>query len=268
MTLFGGAMVGALLLISAVAAILYLKRTTPVEAFWSPFLQASDGPVMVLGDHGVPLSDLGLVAQAFAASADDGTVHSTDTNAPREMLSVGDGLAFARVSNMLGAHAISFDAQTEAQTSLDTLRERPAVIVGAFNNPWALHASSMLRFRFRRVFRPDGSQVVSIIDSKAAKGNSWPIVWSQPLVSKTHDYAIVARYFDPETEKPVVLISGLGENGTVAAGEFVTQDHYLRQLDAFAPQRLWAKRNLEAVIETPVVDGLSGAPHLVAAYFW
>ena len=259
-----------LLLTAAGTLLLFLRGRSDslTQRFWAPVTQAGAAPLFVLGDHPVPLSDLGHVAQAFATPMAEQTGKALSTMPPLAMLPVGDALAFARVTAMLGARSTPFEAQSEMRTSLDDLRARPAVLFGAFNNQWSMRAVRGLRFRLEREFRPDGSQVVSIVDTGSKTGRHWAIVWSQPLGNKTHDYAIVARFFDPENEKEVVLIGGLGENGTVAAGEFVTKDRYLRQLDGFAPAGGWAHRNLEAVLETPVVNGLSGPPHVEAAYFW
>ena len=257
-----------LLLLAAAAGVLLVQRVSArslTRQFWSPLTQAGGVPLFVLGDHLVPLSDLGRVAQAFAAPMAEQAENPRQPMPPLAMLPVGDALAFARVTAMLG---VPFNAESETRTSLDNLRARPAVLFGAFNNQWSLHATRGLRFRFDREFRPDGSQVVSIVDSASPTGRRWAIVWSQPLESKMHDYALVARFFDPENEKEVVVIAGLGENGTVAASEFVTNSRYLKQLDSYAPRGGWAHRNLEAVIETPVVNGLSGPPHLEAACFW
>jgi hypothetical protein len=41
------------------------------------------------------------------------------------------------------------------------------------------------------------------------------------LVGETTDYAIVARFRDPNAEGPVMVIAGGGPYGTEAASEFV-----------------------------------------------
>ncbi len=251
-----------------VAAMQVEKAQVSTRRFWAPLGQSQNSLLLVLGDHLVPLSALGRVAQAFAEPMDDQTGGAAEAMPPLALLPIGDAQAFARVAAVLGAQGIAFNAQSETSTSLEDLRSRPAVLFGAFNNQWSIHATHNLRFRFERDYRPDGSQVVSIVDTASAARRKWSIVWSQPLANKTNDYAIVARFFDPENEKEVVLIAGLGENGTVAAGEFVTNKHYLAQLDKVAPFGGWSHRNLEAVIATPVVNGLSGPPHVEAVSFW
>ena len=263
-----------LLLVAAVALVAMQreKTHTAVHEFWAPLAQPGGSLLLVIGDHLVPFTSVGHLAQEFAEPLDPEPGTPSRTLPPLALLPIGDALAIARVTAVLGSEGIRFDAQGESRTSLNDLRSHPAVLFGAFNNQWSQHATRNLRFRFKRDYGPDGSQIVSIVDT--AQGNAsgakrrWGITWSQPLAAKTEDYALIARFFDPENEKEVVVIAGLGENGTVAAGEFVTKSRYLAQLDALAPSGKWAQRNLEAVIATPVVNGVSGSPHVEAAYFW
>lgn len=83
----------------------------------------------------------------------------------------------------------------------------------------------------------------------------------------TQDYAIVSRYSDPTTGQPVVIAAGLGENGTIAAGEFLTDARELADATRQAP-RNWQSQNVEFVIATQVIEGKSACPRLVAAYYW
>jgi hypothetical protein len=263
-----------LLLIAALTLVTMQreKTHTAVHEFWAPLAQPGGSLLLVIGDHLVPFTSVGHLAQEFAEPLDPETGTPSRTLPPLALLPIGDALAIARVTAVLGSEGIHFDAKGESRTSLNDLRSHPAVLFGAFNNQWSQHATRNLRFRFARDYGPDGSQIVSIVDTAAGTASAakrkWAITWSQPLAAKTEDYALIARFFDPENEKEVVVIAGLGENGTVAAGEFVTKSRYLVQLDALTPSGRWARRNLEAVIATPVVNGVSGPPHVEAAYFW
>jgi hypothetical protein len=64
-----------------------------------------------------------------------------------------------------------------------------------------------------------------------------------------------------------VIVAGIGSWGTLAAGEFVSRQEYLKELEPFAPKR-WEQKNVQVVISTDVIRGSSGPPNLVAAYFW
>jgi hypothetical protein len=90
---------------------------------------------------------------------------------------------------------------------------------------------------------------------------------SPPYSKLGEDYAIVARYLDQTTGQLVVVAAGIGGNGTISAGEFLTDRKFLAQLVEHAPKD-WARKNVEAVIATQVIDGKSGPPRVVAVHFW
>jgi hypothetical protein len=267
--MFGITLLAAVALLCGVGGFFYYGRSSAglTSLFWAPLAATPSGPLFVLGEHPVPIADMGSMSQEFSAPLLEEGGNPAPTLPPLSMMPMGDVLSVARVTSVLGGEGVSFDLQSSAHTSLGDLRGRPAVLFGAFDNPWTRQAAGHLRFRFQRMYRPDGSQVVAIVDT-GAPGRSWSIVWSQPLFVKHKDYALVARFFDAESQQQTVIIAGLGENGTVAAGQFVTENRYLKQLNAFAPPGGWAHKDLEAVIETPVVEGLSGPPQVVAATFW
>jgi hypothetical protein len=258
-----------IVLLGGLGGFLYYGRSAAAltNIFWSPLCTTTAGPLFVLGEHPVPIGDMGSMSQEFSAPLLEEGGKPAAALPPLSMMPMGDVLSVARVTAILGKQGVGFALQSAAHTSLGDLGARPAVLFGAFDNPWTQQAASHLRFRFRHIYRPDGSQVVAIVDS-GSSGKSWSIVWSQPLFVKHEDYALVARFFDAESQQQTVIIAGLGENGTVAAGQFVTDNRNLLQLNAFAPPGGWAHKDLEAVIETPVVDGLSGPPKVVAAHFW
>jgi hypothetical protein len=65
----------------------------------------------------------------------------------------------------------------------------------------------------------------------------------------------------------VVVVAGMGKNGTLAAGEFVTNSRYLEMLASRAPKG-WEHKNLQVVISTEVVNDNTGPPQILASYFW
>jgi hypothetical protein len=88
-----------------------------------------------------------------------------------------------------------------------------------------------------------------------------------PYLKLTEDFALVSRALDPVTERMVVLAGGLTGYGTVAAGEFLSNPAYMETIAADAPGR-WARKNVEVLISTRVIDGKSGPPKAVIAHFW
>jgi hypothetical protein len=133
-------------------------------------------------------------------------------------------------------------------------------MVGAFNNKWTMQITSSLRFAFilqdgRYLIREqtDGSRVW--IEHRGSAGEV------------LDDTAIVARLLDSKTGQFTVIVAGIGERGTQAAGEFVSNPEFLEQGLRSLPAG-WQTKNLEIVLQTTVTDTIPGPPRVVAAYSW
>jgi hypothetical protein len=81
------------------------------------------------------------------------------------------------------------------------------------------------------------------------------------------DYAIVARIHDNVTGQPVIILAGILGEGTEAASEVVSNPVYLEAMLRKAPKN-WEQLNLEAVIETNVIEGQPGPPNVLAVETW
>src|SRR5215469_4402511 len=97
--------------------------------------------------------------------------------------------------------------------------------------PWNLSGDSGARASV--LHRPQHAelQLRSAGPAESGEGSvlgaaSWP-----------EEYAIVRRIFDAPTEKTVVSIAGMTFNGTTAAGEFLTNEKYMREALGNAPAK-------------------------------
>ena len=77
----------------------------------------------------------------------------------------------------------------------------------------------------------------------------------------------MARIHDKTTGQPVIIAAGISEEGTEAAGEILYNAEYLESLLAKAPAD-WEQKNMEAVIETQVIEGHPGPPNVLAVETW
>jgi hypothetical protein len=138
------------------------------------------------------------------------------------------------------------------------------VLIGAFNNDWTMRTTATLRYTFQM---DKQAQNYWIQDRQAPGKRDWGINMGLPYQRLTEDYALVARFLDPATERMVVVAGGVGQYGTVAAGEFLTNPRYL-ETDAARLPAGWERRNIEMVIRASVIEGNSGPPRVVAAQVW
>jgi hypothetical protein len=56
-------------------------------------------------------------------------------------------------------------------------------------------------------------------------------------------------------------------NGTIAAGEFLTSERYMREAFGKAAPK-WYQKNIQVILKTAMVAGATGPPKVVATYYW
>ena len=98
-------------------------------------------------------------------------------------------------------------------------------------------------------------------------GKTWPISKLQPDGKTPEDYAVISRLFHPKTGRIMVVIAGVTQYGTQAAGEFVTDGGLLGQALQGAPKD-WERKNLQILLHVPIVESAPGRPDVVAVHYW
>jgi hypothetical protein len=235
-----------------------------LDRFWNPVF-ATTRPVLIclgsrLGGTATrpsPVGQVGTQDDANAAARND----SLASNPLMRPVTMTDAVTLARLTDYMGMRHSPYRILNPDVTTLEDLRDSPAVLIGVRNNDWAIKSAGKLRFTFDVTSRP-----VAIRDSQNPS-RSWSTTPGLSGMESGRDYAIVSRVTDPGVEQVIVTVGGLGPNGTLAAGEFVTNDAYMKKLESFAPSG-WQRGNLQAVISTEVVRGSSGPPRIETAYFW
>lgn len=170
----------------------------------------------------------------------------------------------ANVASFLGKRGKAYRVQGSSVTSLTDLRQGASILIAGFDNPWTVRALDGLRFHFVKV---SSTPSVFAIEDRKNPARKWSVNYDLPYTRVTEDFAIIARFVDSASDQIEVIAAGIGENGTVSAGEFLTNGRFLDQISTRAP-RDWAHKNVEAVISTQVIDEKSGPPRLLAVEFW
>ncbi len=167
--------------------------------------------------------------------------------------------AIARLSGLTDRNGATVQLESSATTPLTTLRERPVILIGGYNNQWSLRLLEPMPIHFA----PEAD--AAIIDTTKS-GVRWARDHSLPY-SSADDYALVARFRDTTTDNWVVVLAGLGRNGTEAAAQIVTSPHYMQILkDNLGSD--FSTKNVEAVVKVNVIEGKTGAPTLLAIHTW
>ena len=233
-----------------------------IDRFWEPVTASLNPTTFCLGE---PAKNIDLNA-----------VNSYDapvvTNNPPEQLYVrlhfsghlalADVITLTRTVAALASRRKSFRVVPASEASFAQLREGPVVLIGAFDNIWTLRVTQKLRFGFES---KEGEAL--LVDRKSQTQTTWATAWDLPYKKLARDYAIVARIHDATTGQPVIIAAGISEEGTEAAGEILYNPVYLDSLLAKAPPN-WDQMNMEAVIETQVIEGHPGPPTILAVETW
>jgi hypothetical protein len=253
----------------------YAQQKSPLEEFWAPVF-TNRQPVLICLPSPVSYalsSDVSIKAgeahpELYDSQVDrEHTPIQLDPNTPlkwKDLTPLADYYVNkddAYVATDLVGLFARINKGSQVRMGLDftseDLRHSPAVLIGAFNNPWTMRLDAELPFVFRE---QDGT-----IAEKSGQGRVWRMEGTKNRGRK--DFAIVARVLNSKTGQVLVFVGGIGMVGTQAAGAFISQPGDLDAALQKAPPG-WQGKNLEMVIETDVIDTTASRPHVEAFATW
>jgi len=241
----------------SVATLLVWQNTHPsaLEFFWQPLLGSKEPVLLCVADQ---LQYSNIVLRDAADPSKQFILNDKLT-----ALVMDDVFATGKVVGVLQSRGRQYSLKGEGATSLNDLRNGPAIFIGAFDNAWTLRLTNTLRYHFSN--KPEMT-MMSIVDRNSP--SQWYV--DRPVQMATNiyrDYAIIARFTDSNTGRLAVIAAGIGRGGTIAAGEFLTDPADLAQIER-AALAAGNKKNMEIVLSTQIIDGQPGSPKVEAAYFW
>ncbi len=258
--LFAGA--GVMLLIAG----LWLHSMSPrsvLDKFWTPVNESSNPVLLCVGQRpNMRLSPAESESRDSTAASDQLLTPEQLYLQGRQNVTIPDLITLAGIAGVLQARGKSYRIRGESATSFADLREGAVVLIGAFNNDWTIRLTGPQRFSFEQ-----SRNTRWIKDGERPNRKDWAVDLSTPYMKLTDDYALISRVLDPTTDRIVVVAAGLLGYGTMAAGEFLTNEEYLRAIAKAAPNN-WEHKNVQVVLATKVISGNSGPPRVVATYFW
>jgi len=250
----------ALLVVLAGAAIWWSAAQAARSAdrqLWTPILREPGQVRLVLADLSATLSNSHDLPTGQAAVF-------VEQLRMGEMVNYRDTLAQTGIVAFLAQHSKPYALELSTQASYPDLQRGASVLVGGLDNVWTMRVTEPLRYHF---VRRGSSYVYAIEDREHPELGGWDLDMAQMPDRGTEDFALVARVFDQTTGRPVLVVAGLGANGTNAAAQFLLDPARTAELTTHAP-RDWQHLNMEAVLRTQIIDNHAGPPHLVACTFW
>jgi len=273
--------IAAALTIVGIAAMFlsqtYYHRPSTLDLFWEP-LSTTKQPVLICVPSPVGYavnSDLFPKSPASSSGIYDSVAKRNTTPlqlAPetsiqwKELTPLTD--FYVNKDDAYVAEELSaFFAQTHRPSQVrfgrdytyEDLRNSPAILIGAYNNPWMDRVMSDLPIGFRE------SGELLWIEDRTKPGQVWKASLEGRLGTK--DFAVLARVLNSKTGQFLIIISGIGMVGTKATGRTISHEEELKTALRSAPAG-WERKNLEVVLETDVVDGSPSPPHAVAVKVW
>jgi hypothetical protein len=248
----------SVLLVAAITASAFWLTTRPstLDKFWAPVFGSSD-PIALCFPQSM------FTGQTLLDASTPTQVRHLDEHMRGVVLD--DLQPLMSFSGLLEMRHRHYNLLGEDTATLTDLRQGPTIFLGAFDNTWTLRMTRDLRYRFGN--DPDMTHFW-IEDTQSHNQQRWSI--DREVQQTTHnyrDYAIIARFRDANTGKLAVVSAGIARGGTVAAGEFLTQPGEMDAIKSHLP-RDWDQKNMEIVLSTEIIDGISSPPKVVATYFW
>lgn len=234
---------------------------TSVDRFWAPVLLSPNPATFCLGEPGKQIPPDAITSyNTPIPDAQPELLYRRlqDSGA----LALADVVTLTRTAAALEIRHKAFRVEPASSATFTQLREGPSVLIGGFDNVWTLRLTDKLRFGFQ-----SRNGVAMLVDRKSPGNTAWQTAWDLPYQKLSSDYAIVARLHDNVTGQPVVIVAGISEAGTEAAGEILYNPKFLDSLIARAPAD-WERKNLEAVIQTQVIQGRAGPPTILDVEAW
>jgi len=254
-----GTLIGALVLLLLAIGVGFAWQAlhpTAMEQFWAPFVKSPDPVLFCIADQ----SQYSTINLRDAANP----LRQTTLNDHMITVIIDDVSPLVNIAGLLQTYGRTYRVQGETATTLTDLRRSPSVFIGAYDNSWTLRLTAPLRFHFA-----NNAEMTRfwIEDRNNPSRQDWLLERSRQDTGTYKDYAIVARFLDPNTDRFVVVAAGVARGGTVAAGEFLVDARRLDELARQGPKD-WSHKNIEVVLETQVIDGRSGPPRIDEVYTW
>jgi hypothetical protein len=229
------------------------SRPTALDRFWRPVIAQRHSVMLCLGR-----------SNFRAADPPPGFSHPVDPH--QAAVAWWDAETLARLAGLVQSKGASLHLFREDEATFSDFQQRPAVLIGAYNDQWTLELMSRMRYTFRRT-----GNVQWIADRDRPSFQDWKNDLGQTdgqgNLALKQDYAIISRVANPRTGFITVTVAGLWGYGTLAAGRFLTDPQYIQEFCKRTGFKL-DKDNLQIVIGTEVIQGKPGPPTVLAATSW
>ena len=242
----------ALLALASIPHLQSLGSMDLVRNVWSPFIES---PKAVAIGVSQPVPNLFLRTGMTGSAAQNDQM----TARPDAVITNREALALAQVVKLLSEHRKPFQLLRGDEAPYKLLRAGPIVLIGNGSDQRILDILANLRFYF-------GPNHDAIYD-RSNPAVRWALGQQGPDAKGGDDYAVVSRLESPMNGQPMMIVAGISDDATSAAGNFVTNNELLAEAFQKAPKG-WEKMNFQFVLHTGIAGSSEARPTVVASEFW
>jgi len=178
----------------------------PLRKFWQPVLTSSRETLLCVGNLEGGRLPAAKESPLDLRGLDLGEFHRL----PTQTIHVSDAMALAKFVGFFQSRGKPWRVAVQSDATFGDLRNGPAILIGLMNNDWTERLIGKLRYRAEKL----APRKVAICDTQYPNKNDWSLDYATPLFQVTRDYALVLRFFDPNTGQPVVTAAGISIFGT------------------------------------------------------
>jgi hypothetical protein len=173
----------------------------------------------------------------------------------------GDMLSATDMCSFLARERKTPRIRQASRAEFADLKDAPTVLIGAFTNRWTMELCDKLYFRFTwsDAHKPQ-------IEQEDGK-RRWELPDAPPDGSSSEDYLLVTRVLNSSTGKPFVVLAGLRQTGTEAAGYLMSNPAEIGAITRQLPSG-WENKNLQLILHVKVIGGGPAKPEPVAHHVW
>jgi hypothetical protein len=270
-----GVVVAAVVLVCATWAGV-ARRKSALADFWGPVLTGNGSVLVCVGGHlaymprgalrarinsRVP-SDQEIDNAAIQLSPDEKVTGADFGGSIDQQVNTDDAHSASLLSQLAGRYEKEIQFRLTYTSTMDDLRNGPTLLVGAFNNRWALALGEHLPF----ALEGDWTKGPVLIRERQGERRQWSLSPSVPGTPSQVDHALISRILHGSTGKPLLQIGGISPAGTLAAAEFVTSEALLSS--ALSTSMDWKNKNVQIVLRVLIANRNADAMEVAAIRIW
>lgn len=233
------------------------KAPAAVEAFWQPFLQSPQPPIIVFSIH--RFAGSAATGLHYFREGIDSPAESNDTYS-----GTGTVMAIGELSSLFSMFGRSPRLKGAELLTWDEARDANVIFVGAPEANSRLREMAPLQyFAFKSSFEEPRFGTGGIVNLHPAQGEETTYFGSsRPF---TFDYFVVALLPNLRPGRRVLVLAGTNTYGCQAAAEFLTRADLIQDLSV----RLGSPKDrrfpdFEALLKVGISGGVPIQPHILA----